>query len=771
MAFDFKKHINIETFKDAKIKVVNWIKKAYERKWVRWASILVGFVLVIFLGLYISIYLGFFGVIPSKEQLSHIRQEAATEVFDANEELIGKYFIYDRQPLAYEDFPKHLIEALVATEDVRFYEHDGIDNISLARVFFKTILLQDESSGGGSTITLQLAKNLYGRKNYPVASIVINKLRESIIARRIEELYNKKEILTLYLNTVPFPDNTYGVESASQKFFNKPAIDLTLEESAVLVGTLKANNYYNPRLNPNRCQERRNVVLDQMFKYDYISQDTLNVLSKESIKLKYRSFSHDVGLAPYFREQVKKELAHLLDSIKGPDGKTYDLYKDGLQVYTTLDASMQKLAEEAMKEHLTVLQADFEKAYGKYAPWEKNTRIINASIKSLEIYKSYKEAGLKDQQIEDSLNKKRKVELFRWQGDTIMKLSVKDSLQHFLKFLNTGMLSIDPATGAVKTYIGGIDYRYFKYDHISQSERQIGSTFKPFVYTAAIEHGMKPCTYFPVRAVTYTNYDDWTPKNSGSDEEDQFLNYSLEKALSNSVNTIAVKVLDEVGISNVVSMVEELGISKELPHQPSLALGVAEISLKEVTGAYASYVNHGKPVRPYCIKQIKDRHGNILFSVNPDTKRKPVFNAYTQQVLLEMMKSTVNSGTASRIRYKYKLRNDIAGKTGTTQDNKDGWFVGVTPKLVTVTWVGNDNHSIGFNSTWLGQGANSALPIFAKFYQKLDADTTFNAITKSKFEVTSYSAIEDLNCEPEKKDGFLERLLGLTRTKKAFKGD
>ena len=721
--------------------------------------------------LFASVYYGAFGAIPSKNDLSSIRQEAATEVLDRNGNLIGKYFVYDRQPLTYNELPQHLINALIATEDVRFYDHDGVDNVSLLRVFFKTILMQDESSGGGSTITLQLAKNLFGRKQYAFASIVINKLRESIIAKRIEDIYTKEEILVLYLNTVPFPDNTYGVESASRKFFNKPAVQLTPRESAVLVGSLKANNYYNPRLHPDRCEERCKVVFAQMVKYGYISQDSANVFFKDTLKLAYHSFSHDVGLAPYFREQVKKELALILDSIKKPNGQSYDLYKDGLKVYTTLDYTMQELAEDAMKAHMAELQQDYEKAYGNYAPWIRNKKIINGVIKNLPRYKAYVKAGLKDEQIEDSLNMKHETELFRWQGDTIMKLSIRDSIQHFLKFLNTGMIAIDPLDGAVRTYIGGIDYRYFKYDHVSQSERQVGSTFKPFVYTAAVENGMKPCTYFPVKAITYVNYDNWTPTNSGGgEEEDPYLNYSLEKALSNSVNTIAVKVLNDVGISRVVSQAERLGITSKLPYQPSLALGVASIKLKELAGAYASYVNNAKPVKPYCISEIRDRNDNIIVSITPQISNEPAYNAYTQQAILEMMKTTVNSGTASRLRYKYKLNNQIAGKTGTTQNNKDGWFVGITPKLVTVSWVGNDNHSIGFNSTWIGQGANSALPIFAKFYQKLNADPSFKDITESKFKVTSYQAIEDLQCEPEKKDGFMKRLLGLERKKKRFKG-
>ncbi|WP_308991520.1 transglycosylase domain-containing protein [Mariniflexile litorale] len=746
------------------------IKRLLKNKWIKWGFIGFASVLIFFIGLYISIYLGVFGKVPTSTELSSIKQEEATQVLDQDGKLIGKYYIYDRQPLHFEDFPKHLIDALVATEDVRFFEHDGIDNISLMRVFVKSILLRDKSAGGGSTITLQLAKNLYGRNNYRFFSMVINKFRESIIAKRIEAIYSKKEILTMYFNTVPFPDNTYGIESAARKFFNKPAFQLTKDEAATLVGSLKANNYYNPRLNPEKSVNRRNVVLNQMVKYGNMPQDTATFYAKKPLGLDYKSFNHDVGTAPYFRAQVKKELAAILDSIKNPNGERYDLYRDGLIVHTTLDVGMQQFAEEAMKEHLTILQNDFETSYGNSAPWKTNKKLIQRSLKNLPQYKLYKEAGLSDAQIRDSLSVKRDVELFQWKGDTIQRMSVVDSLQHYLKFLNTSMLSIEPKTGAIKAYIGGIDYRYFKYDHVSQSERQVGSTFKPFVYTAAIENGMKPCTYFSLAEVTYSNYDDWTPTNSGGETEDPYVNYNLEMALSNSVNTIAVKVLNEVGISKVLEQAKKLGIKKELPNLPSIALGVAEINLQDLTGAYASYVNSSKPVTPYAITKITDRNGHVIALFKPEVT-EPAFNDYTREVMLEIMKSTVNSGTATRLRTAYNLTNEIAGKTGTTQDNKDGWFVGITPNLVTVTWVGNDSQSIGFKTTGLGQGANSALPIFAKFYSKLNSDSNYNFITKSHFENPSSEVVSDLNCEPEKRDGFIKRIFSSKKKERKFKGN
>ncbi|WP_299245668.1 transglycosylase domain-containing protein [uncultured Aquimarina sp.] len=747
---------------------ITMMHKLLQKRWIKWPLIVLGSFFLVFIIFYGSIYFGFWGEIPSKNELSSLKQAEATQVLDKDNRLIGKYFVYDRQPIVYEDLPKHLIDALIATEDVRFYEHDGVDNVSLLRVFFKTILFRNKSSGGGSTITLQLVKNIFGRKDYGAFSIVVNKLKESIIAKRIEDIYSKEEVLTQYFNTVPFPDNTYGIESASQKFFNKSTKELTLSEACTLIGSLKANHSYNPRLFPERSQLRRDVVLQQMMKYEYITQDVSDRIMNQNIVLDYQYFNHDLGLAPYFREEVKKELNEILKKYKKADSSVYDIYKDGLIIHTTLDYKMQSLAEEVMKEHLQSLQKTYEKEYGKKAPWKINTNLIDNALKQLPIYQKYKEQGLSQKQITDSFSIKREMELFDWQGNITKKVSTRDSLQHYLKFLNAGMIAIDPSNGAVRAYLGGIDYRYFKYDHVSQSKRQVGSTFKPFVYTAAIENGMKPCTYFPLKEVTYTNLKDWTPKNA-SEEKDPYLNYNLETALSNSVNTIAVKVIGEVGIPKVFDQIKKMGITEELPDQPSIALGTAGIKIKELAGAYASYANNSKGVRPFYITRIEDKQGNIIASFEPEISEEPAFSDYTRQVMLEMMKSTVDKGTATRLRTTYGLKNDIAGKTGTTQDNKDGWFVGITPKLVTVTWVGNDNYAIGFKTTAQGQGANSALPIFGKLYQKMNENPDFDIITKSSFEKTSNNVLEDLDCQPEKRDNFLKRLFSKKKRKKKFK--
>ncbi len=729
------------------------LKKIKNRPVLKWGlGILLTGVMALII-LYVSIYMGLWGKIPEKTELSHLQQNEATEIFASKGELIGKYYIFDRQPVFYGELPQHLIDALIATEDARFYEHSGIDSRSLFRVFFKTILLGDRSSGGGSTISLQLAKNLFGREDHGFLSMPVNKLRESIIARRLEEIYSKKEILELYFNTVPFSDNTFGIESAARKFFNTTTEELKLEEAAVLVGTLKASHYYNPRLYPDRSLDRRNVVLHQMEKYGYLTPKELVQTRQKPLELQYQYFNNNGGVAPYFRSQLRKEASRILDTVKNRDGEPYNIYRDGLKIYTTLDYNMQVLAEEAMVEHMSNLQQQFENAYSKNAPW-KNEKILRNALQKTSQYRSLQAAGWPEKDIMDSLHREKQMELFDWGKKKMITASIADSVQHYMKFLNVGMINIEPQTGAVKSWIGGINHEFFKYDHISQSRRQIGSTFKPVVYTAALEEGIDPCTYYSAREVTYD--EEWTPSNS-TKEEDPHINYSMQAALSKSLNTIAVKVLYDVGLQNVLSQARKMDFPA-LPPYPSIALGTAEMSVKDLAGSYASFANRGKPVAPYMITRIEDKFGNKIIELEPQINEKPAFSSTTASMIIEMMKSTVNNGTASRLRHKYRLPNDIAGKTGTTQDNKDGWFVGITPNLISVTWVGADDHRIGFPYTSMGQGANSALPMFALLMQKMNRDENFNDITRARFAPPSSSVQMLLDCEPSKRDNFLERL-------------
>lgn len=749
------------------------VKQTPLLKWTKRISYGIGILLVLFLCFFASIYYGLWGTIQSKEELSRLKQSQATQILDTHNNLIGKLYVYDRQSIAYTDFPQHLIDALIATEDIRFYEHEGIDTKSLVRVIIKSILMADESSGGGSTLTLQLAKNLFGRQDHGALSIVVNKIKESIIAKRIENLYSKNEILTLYLNTVPFPDNTYGIESASEKFFNSHAKDLNLVQSAALIGSLKANTSYNPRRNPKKSHHRKNVVISQMEKYGYLTEAEATLAKADSIVIDYQNYAPNEGLAPYFRVQIKKQLDSLLSLEKylKPNGEQYNMYHDGLKIHTTLDNTMQRYAEAAMKEHMTDLQRQFEKAYGQNAPWLKGKPAFEAAKKRLKAYRQYKTLGLTDQAIQDSLEKKHQTVLFSWHGTAMEAMSTLDSLEYYSKFLNAGLLSMDPTTGFIKAYVGGIDYGFFQYDHIVQSKRQVGSTFKPIVYTAALEHGLPPCSYFPVKAVTYTDINNWKPTNAGAIEDDD-LNYSLQKALSHSINTIAVKVLYETGIPNVIAQAKSMGITSTMEAVPSIALGTSNLTLLELAKAYTTYVNGSKPATPIFITKIEDKDGNTIASFNDLYAQHPspnmAFSDDTRQVMLEFMKSTINEGTASRLRTKYQLPNAIAGKTGTTQDNKDGWFVGVMPKLITIAWVGNDNQQIGFSTTHLGQGANSALPIFAKYLQRLNKDSRYNQVTQASFETPSAEVLQTLDCEATKADGFFKRLLGSQKETQKF---
>ena len=735
--------------------MLNKIKKHPKLKWILIVILGLFALALIFLG---SIYFGAWGKLPSSTELKELKQNRATQVLAANGDLIGKFYVFDRQPIKYEEFPQHLIDALVATEDARFFEHDGIDNRSLLRVFFKSILLQDDSAGGGSTITLQLAKNIYGRKDYGSLGIVVNKVQEAIIAKRLEAVYSKKEIIRLYFNTVPFSDNTFGIESASMKFFDKHTSVLKLEEAAVLVGMLKASHYYNPRIFPERSRLRRDVVLTQMEKYEYLSKAALEKAMQKELVLDYKNYSHNKGLAPYFREQVRKDVSKILDTLKNKDGKKYNIYRDGLIVHTTLNYKLQVLAEEALKEHMATLQKQHEASYGEAAPWLTNKEIVLDALKKTSAWKSLAKEGLEKAEIIKRLNKKHATELFDYEGVETKNVSTRDSVAHYLKFLNAGMLALKPQNGAVQAWVGGIDFRYFQYDHVSQSKRQVGSTFKPFVYAAALENGIEVCDYFSAREVTYTN--GWTPSNSGGEVEDPHMNYNLKEALSKSINTIAVKVLMETGIENVIRQAKSMGIKSELPAVPSIALGTASLNLTELTEAYTPFVNNGHTSRAYYITRIEDGAGNLLAEFAPEISENRSLTETNRKLMVAMMEATVNEGTATRLRTRYGLRNDIAGKTGTTQNNKDGWFVGITPNLLAVTWVGADDHRIGFRNTAIGQGANSALPIFGKLMQKMNKDPEFNEFTKARFAPISDEIKEMMDCDPTKRDGFFKRLFG-----------
>jgi penicillin-binding protein 1A len=731
-------------------------KKTLKHRIIKIASLIAGGGLLLLILFFFSIKAGLFGKLPDDELLSNIKNAQATEILDENGENISFLYRTYRSNVEYEELPQHLIDALVATEDVRFFEHSGVDYRSLLRVLIKTVILQDRSGGGGSTLSQQLAKNLFPREYSNKLEILAIKIKEAIIATRLEKIYSKEDLLTLYLNTVSFPDNTFGIEAASQTFFNKPVRKLSLEESAILVGSLKATYTYNPRIFPENSIERRNIVLSQMRKYDKISEEVYQKAISKDISLEYKPVKADEGIAPYFREQVRQKLVKWAAFYERENGKSIDIYGDGLKIHTTLNRTMQLHAESAMKTHMQTLQKAFEQNWGNLAPWKKRA-IYEQYIKRSHHYKALKIQGKTEEEIQKILNEKKEMQVFDWSGSEVKTMSVIDSIQHALKTLQAGFVAMEPKTGAIKTWIGGIDFEYFKYDHVVQSRRQVGSTFKPLVYMAALERGVKPCDYFPANAVAYDNLEGWKPTNS-DDEDYTYINVNMQEALRKSMNTVSVKILEETGISSVMNLAKEVGIKSDLPEVASLALGTAELSLLEMATAYSSFLNEGKSSEPFYIKKITDASGKVLADFESETDYEQAFSALNQEIMLDMMQEVVNSGTASRLRWRYKLKNDIAGKTGTTQNNRDGWFVGLLPNLVTISWTGPDHGSIGFRSTSIGQGANSALPIFGLWMQKVNEEESLNQYTKSQFQPLSDKAVKLMDCPPVKEDGFFKKL-------------
>ncbi len=697
-----------------------------------------------------------FGKIPHSSEIQNIRNHQASEIYFANGELMGKYFLYDRTSIDYDDLPSDLVNALVATEDARFFEHNGIDYRSLLRVFFKTIVMQNRNAGGGSTITQQLAKNLFPRQDFGLLSIPVNKFREMAIAQRLEEAYSKNEIIALYLNTVPFGDHVFGVESAARRFYNVSAAMLTVDQAAVLVGMLKGNYAYNPRVFPERALVRRNVVLAQMEKYGYLTELALHAFQDLPIELNYTKLSLHEGPAPYFREQLRQQLLTWCSTHIKSDGSPYNLYTDGLRIYTSIDKGMQLAAEAAMEKHLKSLQAAFEKEWGKAAPWLSDKPLIEAEIKRTPIYLALKKQGLTEKEIADSLNKQKTMEVFAWGGNKEVEFSTYDSVSYYLKFLQAGFVALDSQSGEVKAWVGGINHSYFQYDHVNvNTKRQAGSTFKPFVFANALENGVDACDYFSSKQVTYENMEDWSPENA----EEQIHNfYTMKGALTHSVNTVSVKVLEKTGISSFVKFAGKLNISSPLPEVPSLALGTADVSVIEMAGAYAAFLNNGRPVSPQVLLKIEDADGNVL-EESVTQKQNPVMSEKTASIMLDMMQAVVGEGTARRLKSTYHLPNSMAGKTGTTQANRDGWFVGMLPNLVTVTWIGANNPKIYFKSTILGQGASSALPIFAFFLEKLNKDSQYNGLTRRDFQPMSGELLYLTDCEPFKeKEGLLKSI-------------
>lgn len=693
--------------------------------------------------LYFMVLSGSFGEIPTKSELKVIKNANASEVYSADKKLLGKYYIQNRTELEYEDISPAAVNALVATEDARFYEHSGIDYRSLGRVLFKTILLQKENSGGGSTISQQLAKNLYPRQDYPIIGLVVNKFREMIIAQRLESIYDKKEMLTLYLNTVPFGGNVYGIEAGAQRFFNTSAKNLKPEQAAVLIGMLKATTSYNPRLYPEKSLGRRNVVLGQMVKYGYLGEGAAKELKEKPLTLDYNTSNHNEGLATYFREYLRQELNRWCKENQKPDGTKYNIYTDGLKIYTTIDSRMQKYGELAMSEHLKDLQKVFDEHWKTQKPWGKNTKLIEFAVQQSPRYKQLKQSGKDWKEINKIFATPIEMEIFTWDGEVQKKMSPLDSVAHYLQFLHAGLLSMEAETGYVRAWVGGINHKYFQYDHVT-STRQVGSTFKPIVYAAALENGKNPCEFIENVQRVYPTKDEWSPRNSNGEYGGQ---YSMQGGLVNSVNTISAELVWETGVPTTVALARNMGVKSELPDGPAIALGAADISLLEMVSVYSTFANQGRSVEPIYLLKIEDAEGNIVADFRKPASKNWVLKKETADMMVEMMRNVVNSGTAQRLRgSRYAIKTDVAGKTGTTQDQTDGWFIGFTPDLVTGVWVGGEARQIRFRSLQLGQGANTALPIWAKYMGKVYRDGGFEKLERATFEALNDSLAFVMAC-------------------------
>jgi penicillin-binding protein 1A len=685
------------------------------------------------------VYLGLFGRLPNHEELSKIDNDIASEVYSADGVLMGKYYYQNRMSIENKVISEHAINALIATEDQRFFEHKGFDVISLGRVMFKTILMGNKAQGGGSTISQQLAKNLYPRKNYGPFSMLVNKSREIFVASRLEEVYSKKEILKFYLNTVPFGEDVYGIEAASQRFFSKHSAILEPQEAAVLIGMLAANTAYNPRVNPEKSKKRRNVVLTRMVEHGFLSEEKAGKLILSDLNTRYRRMDYNTGIAPYFREIIRKKAQAILEK---QYGDYYDIFTDGLRIYTTIDATLQKYAYDAVQLHMANLQKEFKYHWLNKDPWKGYPSVFNQALYSSKRYKRLKASGMSEDEILEEMKKLTRMTIFAYPQEKEVNLSPLDSVKHYLKILNTGFMVMNPQNGNVLAWVGGVSHKYFQYDHVT-ARRQVGSTFKPIVYSAALMNGMSPCKFISNERRVYNQYKNWSPANSDGNHEGY---YSLKGGLANSVNTITAEIMVQTGIDRVHNLAQQMGIESSIPSVPSLSLGAGEISLQEMLAVYSCFANEGMPNKAVGLLRIEDRKGNILYEYKPNKNDQAVLDQSTVRLMNYMLQGVIENGTGKNLRRMHGLKSQIAGKTGTTQDNADGWFIGYTPKLLAGAWVGAESPVVHFRTTALGQGAHMALPIYGYFMEKVEQDPNYRSLVKTKFSSLTEEELAMVDC-------------------------
>ena len=660
---------------------------------------------------------GAYGKMPSHAELKLVENSEASSVISEDKQVIAKYFSENRVSVPLEKISPYVTQALIATEDARFFEHQGVDLRAIGRVLVKTIALQDRGSGGGSTISQQLAKQLYPRQRNGRLSILKTKVREMIIAGRLEEVYSKQELLALYLNTVPFGENAYGIEVAANRFFSKAAADLAIEEAAVLVGLLKANTTYNPRSNPERSKQRRDVVLALMARNNSISPQAADSLRGVELVTRYRRFNEAVGSAPHFRQQLRREVERALAGKKHPDSRPYDIDRDGLQIHVSINSHLQRFAERAVREELPTIQANLGRDWRghKNLPW---AGALRSAVQRSPRYRSLTAGGLSDEAARAEMDKPRRMTIYDpitvGAVDTLM--SPMDSLRHYFTLLNAGLLVTQGRDGVVRAWVGGIDYRFVQYDHV-RAKRQVGSTIKPVVYATALERGMLPCEYTPAEQFVLADFKDYSPRNVGSKYEGA---YSMRGGLSKSINTVAVNVGVRAGLDRLADQVNSMGIENDATPIPSLALGTVEASLPEMNTVYSAFANQG--VRPdgiHFLDKVTTADGTVIVSFERPTPTKRVLRPETATLATYLLSGVVQSGTGAKLRSKYGLTGPLAGKTGTTQDQSDGWFVGFTPKLVVSTWVGAEYPAVHFRTLGRGSATATALPIWGNFMRKV----------------------------------------------------
>lgn len=740
------------------------------RSYVKWFWILVLSGTAIIPLMVILAAIGAFGSLPSFEEIENPKSNLASQIITSDDAILGKFYVDNRTHVDYKDLSPHLINALVATEDERFYNHTGIDFEALARAIVK--LGRD---GGGSTITQQLAKQLFHKSPRGKLERIIQKFKEWVIAAKLERQYTKEEIITMYFNQFDFLYQAIGIHSAASIYFNTSPDKLTIEQSAILVGMAKNPWLYNPYRSPDRMKDRRNVVYLQMVRNQKMEESQRDTLRTRPIEIEFKRVGLSQGAAPYFREYLRNYMKSWIKENPKPDGSEYNLYTDGLKIYTTLDSRMQAYAEEATREHMSNLQRVFFKMEEgrKTAPFHNiNQReidaIMNRAKRNSPRYSSLKNSGMSTDSIDIVFNTPIPMRVFAWGGDIDTVMSPLDSIRYHKYFYQSGMMSVEPQTGFVKAWVGGIDHSRFKYDHVKQGKRQVGSTFKPFVYATAIKQKhYSPCMEVPnvltcIEKGKYNLLKDWCPKNSNSEYGGT---ETLKSGLAKSLNTITTYLMKQVGPEPVIRLAREMGVKSEIDNQPSIALGTADLSVYEMVGSYTTFLNKGVYTEPIMITRIEDKNGVVLAEFLPETNE--VMSEEDAYVILNLLKGVTTTAGASGVRlttswgkyrndvvtgHPYSFKNPIAGKTGTTQNNSDGWFMGAVPNLITGVWGGCEDRAAHFGSIYYGQGATVSLPIWGLFMKKCYADKSLN-ISKSDFERPENPIKIELNCAIKPNEG------------------